>query len=131
MSMRIGIVGSGNLGRALGGRLARAGHELMFAGGVSSAEAASTFEGALNGTNGEAVRFAEVVVLAVPWASIGPALGEAGSFDDKVLWSCVNALKPDLSSGGWLRYLGGRRGRTYRAERSRRQRDSAFRRSDR
>jgi 8-hydroxy-5-deazaflavin:NADPH oxidoreductase len=95
--VRIGIVGSGNLGRALGGRLSVAGHELMFASDVSAAEAASQLEGAQSGTNEEAARFGDVVILSVAWAAVPSALEDAGSLDGKILWSCVNPLKPDLS----------------------------------
>jgi predicted dinucleotide-binding enzyme len=94
--MRIGIIGAGNLGRALGMRLGDAGHEVMFAGGVSAADAASEL-GTRSGSNRDAATFGGVVVLAVPFALVAAALTEAGPLNGKVLWSCVNALKPDLS----------------------------------
>ena len=68
----------------------------MFAGGESAQEAAAR-EGGLVGTNADAVDFAGVIILAVPFSAVGGALAEAGPFDDRVLWSCVNATKPDLS----------------------------------
>jgi predicted dinucleotide-binding enzyme len=68
----------------------------MFAGGESAQEAAAR-EGGLIGTNADAVDFAGVIILAVPFSAVGGALAEAGPFDDRVLWSCVNATKPDLS----------------------------------
>jgi predicted dinucleotide-binding enzyme len=43
------------------------------------------------------VAFGEVVVLAVPFTAVDSALAEAGPLGDRVLWSCVNALKPDFS----------------------------------
>lgn len=94
--MRIGTIGAGNLGRALGHRISAVGHELMFGGDVSAADAASEI-GARAGSNRETAQFAEVVVLAVPFTAIGEALPQAGPLDGKLLWSCVNALKPDLS----------------------------------
>jgi predicted dinucleotide-binding enzyme len=45
----------------------------------------------------EAVAFGEVVLLAVPWAAVGEALKAGGLFKSKVLFSCVNCLKPDFS----------------------------------
>ena len=50
--MNVGIIGAGRLGRALGARLADAGHELMYAGGASAAEAASA-GGARAGSNSD------------------------------------------------------------------------------
>jgi predicted dinucleotide-binding enzyme len=38
--MRIGIIGAGSLGSALGERLGRAGHEIMFGGADSALEVA-------------------------------------------------------------------------------------------
>jgi 8-hydroxy-5-deazaflavin:NADPH oxidoreductase len=94
--MKIGIIGAGRLGSALGARLADAGHELMYAGGASASEAASA-SGARAGSNSDTVAFGAVVVLAVPFAAAGAALAQAGALEGKVLWSCVNALKPDFS----------------------------------
>jgi len=94
--MRIGIIGAGSLGSALGERLSEAGHEITLGGG-ESALAVATRLGAGVGSNSEAAAFGAVVVLAVPFAAIGPALEESGPLEGKVLWSCVNALKPDFS----------------------------------
>jgi len=94
--MRIGIIGAGSLGRALGARLGARGHEIMYAGGESAGDAAGR-GGACLGTNADAAAFGDVVVLAVPFAAVDAALAEAGTLEDHVLWSCVNALKPDLS----------------------------------
>jgi 8-hydroxy-5-deazaflavin:NADPH oxidoreductase len=94
--VRIGIIGAGNLGAALGKRLVDAGHKVMFAEGATAAEAASTI-GAAAASNREAAAWADVVVLAVPFAAIEDALAAAGPLEGTVLWSCVNALKPDFS----------------------------------
>jgi 8-hydroxy-5-deazaflavin:NADPH oxidoreductase len=94
--MRIGIIGAGTLGSALGHRLGESGHEVLFAGGESAREAASRY-GAELGMNADAVAFGDVVVLAVPFTAVDCALEDAGPLRDRVLWSCVNALKPDLS----------------------------------
>src|SRR5947209_5131715 len=94
--MRVGIIGAGSLGSALGERLGAAGHEVMFGGAATALEAARR-TGARVGANREAASFAEVLALAVPYAAVDGALEEAGALEDKVLWSCVNALKRDLS----------------------------------
>ena len=93
--MRIGIIGAGSLGSALGGRLGGAGHEIMFGGDGAAFQVAGRL-GAAVGSNSQAAAFGDIVVLAVPFAAIGEALDEAAT-DGRVLWSCVNALKRDVS----------------------------------
>jgi predicted dinucleotide-binding enzyme len=94
--VQIGIIGAGSLGSAIGKRLGECGHAVMFGGG-ESAHAVARARGARVGSNADAATFGEVVVLAVPFTAVDYALDEAGSLRDRVLWSCVNALKPDLS----------------------------------
>jgi predicted dinucleotide-binding enzyme len=94
--MRIGIIGAGRLGTALAQSLLANGHDVMLGGGVSAEEAAGGL-GAAAGSNRDAVAFGEAVALAVPFAAIDSALEAAGPLDGVVLWSCVNALTPDLS----------------------------------
>jgi 8-hydroxy-5-deazaflavin:NADPH oxidoreductase len=94
--MRVGIIGAGSLGTALARRLLASGHEVLFGGGTSAQEAAARL-GVSAGSNADAAVFGEVIALAVPFAAIGSALEQAGSLQGRVLWSCVNALKPDLT----------------------------------
>jgi predicted dinucleotide-binding enzyme len=94
--VRIGIIGAGSLGTAVARRLATADHELVFGGGTSAQEAAARL-GLSAASNADAAAFGEVVVLAVPFAAISFALEQAGPLEGTVVWSCVNALRPDLS----------------------------------
>jgi predicted dinucleotide-binding enzyme len=94
--MRIAIIGAGALGTAIAGDLIGAGHEIVFGGGTSAHDAAARV-GAIAHSNADAAAFADVVALAVPFRAIDVALAQTGSLDGAVLWSCVNALKPDLS----------------------------------
>jgi len=89
--MRIGIIGAGRLGSALGARFLAHGHEVVFG---DRRTATARRAGAT--ANAEAAAFGDVLVLAVPFTSIGTALAEAGDLRGKVLWSCVNAVTPDL-----------------------------------
>ncbi len=94
--MNLGIIGAGSLGTALGKRLSEAGHSIMFGGGESAQEAGSRLSAAV-GSNAEAAAFGDVVILAVPFAAIDAALCAAGPLAGRILWSCVNALRPDLT----------------------------------
>jgi 8-hydroxy-5-deazaflavin:NADPH oxidoreductase len=94
--MRIAIIGAGALGTAIARGLIESGHEIVFGGGASAHEAAARL-GAAASSNAQAAAHADVVALAVPFSAIDAALAQTGSLDGAVLWSCVNALKPDLS----------------------------------
>ena len=94
--VRIGIIGAGRLGTALARRLATCNHEVLFGGGASAQEAAARLDVSA-ASNGDAAAFGEVVVLAVPFAAIRTAVEQAGALEGTVVWSCVNAVKPDLS----------------------------------
>ncbi|MBW4695800.1 MAG: NADPH-dependent F420 reductase [Lyngbya sp. HA4199-MV5] len=99
--MKIGIIGAGNMGSSLGKFWAQNGHKLMFSYSRDTAKlekiAQSIGENATVGTPAEAVQFGDVVLLSVPYGAIGDALKAAGSLDGKILFSCVNALLPDMS----------------------------------
>jgi predicted dinucleotide-binding enzyme len=94
--MNLGIIGAGSLGTALGERFGEVGHSVMFGGGASAQDAAQRHHARV-GSNAETVAFGDVVILAVPFAAIDAALADAGPLRGRVLWSCVNALKPDYT----------------------------------
>lgn len=96
VSMNLGIIGAGSLGTALGERFGEVGHAIMFGGGASAKDAAVRLRARV-GSNAEAAAFGDVVILAVPFAAIDAALADAGLLRGRVLWSCVNALKPDYT----------------------------------
>lgn len=99
--MKIGIIGAGNMGSSLGKFWAQNGHQLMFSYSRDAAKLQKIAEAigsnATVGTPAEAVQFADVVLLSVPYGAIEDALQAAGSLDSKILFSCVNALLPDMS----------------------------------
>ncbi len=80
--MKIGIVGSGNVGGALGGVWAKAGHDVMFSSRNlehDKALAARLGANARAGTPREAAAFGEVVMVSVPYRAlpeVGKELGE-------------------------------------------------------
>lgn len=77
--MKIGIIGSGNVGSNLGRVWANAGHEVMFSSrnlDHDKALAAEIGNKARAGTPREAATFGEVIVLAVPYGAL-PDLGKS------------------------------------------------------
>lgn len=99
--MNIGIIGSGNVGKALGQIWLKHGHKVLFSFSRDPKKleqfAGALGSGASVGTPAEAARFGEVVVLATPWPVAQEALRAAGSLGGKVLIDCTNPLKADLS----------------------------------
>lgn len=99
--MKIGIIGAGNLAIALGKLWARHGHELYFSYSRDAEKLKRTAQSvhlqAKVGMPQEAAAFADVIVLAVPYGVVADALKAAGPLSGKILFSCVNALKPDYS----------------------------------
>jgi 8-hydroxy-5-deazaflavin:NADPH oxidoreductase len=94
--VRIGIIGAGRLGTAVARRLLATGHEIVLGGGAGAHEVAAEV-GVPAVSNRDAATFADVAVLAVPFTAIRSALEQADPPENIVIWSCVNALKPDLS----------------------------------
>lgn len=101
--MRIGVLGSGDVGRVLGAGLAGLGHDVKLGSrdpGQEKLQAWSKETGpkASTGTFAEAAEFGEIVILATLWTGTKSALDLAGvkNLDDKVLIDATNPL--DFSS---------------------------------
>jgi 8-hydroxy-5-deazaflavin:NADPH oxidoreductase len=110
--MRIAVIGTGNVGGALGTGWARAGHEVVFGTREPKVEEVSQLlsrsPGKMSGASVEvAVARAEVVALAIPWAAVPEVLGKIGpALAGKVLIDCTNpstsfpAVDHSSGSGG-------------------------------
>jgi 8-hydroxy-5-deazaflavin:NADPH oxidoreductase len=100
-TMKIGLIGAGNVATALGKFWAKQGHALFFSYSRDSEKlqktALSISPTAQFGTPAQAVAFADVVVLAVPYTAVPDAIQAAGGLEGKLLFTCVNALKADYS----------------------------------
>lgn len=99
--MRIGILGAGNVGGALGRVWTGQGHEVMFGVPEARSERTQKTIAALGnagraGTNAEAGAFGEVLVLTVPWPAARQAIESSGNLAGKVLIDCTNPLAADL-----------------------------------
>lgn len=98
--MKIAVIGSGNIGKALGGSLVRAGYEVTLAS--RSAEHARTTAAGIGAQATDsiidAVSAAEVIVLAVPAGhAVDVAREIAPATAGKVVIDVTNPLKSDLS----------------------------------
>jgi predicted dinucleotide-binding enzyme len=96
--MRIGIIGSGNVGSALGKIWGKNGHEIRFSSRNPEklrALAESIGKNASYSLPVEAAKFGEVIALAVPWGQAENAIKSAGSLEGKILIDCTNPLKAD------------------------------------
>jgi predicted dinucleotide-binding enzyme len=96
--MDIAIIGTGNVGKALGGSLVRAGHNVTFA--ASSPEHASAAADGLGArsaaSNSEAVDGADLVILAVPTTAIGAVVKDiSASAAGKIVIDVSNRPTPD------------------------------------
>lgn len=96
--MNIAIIGGGNVGGALGGSWARAGHRVFYGlrdpdGEKARAVVAASGTGASAQGVAEAARAADVVVLATPWNATLEAVGAAGDLRGKIVIDCTNPLK--------------------------------------
>lgn len=99
--MRIGILGIGNVGSALGKRWLEDGHEVVFGVRDPKAEKVQTLLESLGqGARAESVKdaaaWAGIVVLAVPWTSAHDAIRAAGSMEGKILVDCTNPIADGL-----------------------------------
>jgi 8-hydroxy-5-deazaflavin:NADPH oxidoreductase len=99
--MKIGIIGAGNMGSTLGKIWASQGHEVMLSYSRDrtklDALAQSIGVNARARTPAEAVQFADVILLVVPWGAVQDAIASAGSMAKKTIISCVNPIKADFS----------------------------------
>src|SRR5690349_12063032 len=99
--MRIGIVGSGNIGGTLGARWARNGHAVVFSSrDPGSREMKQLIEKAGPTARAasvpEAAQASDVVLLATPWPAARDALAAAGDLSGKILIDATNPLLPRL-----------------------------------
>jgi predicted dinucleotide-binding enzyme len=94
-TMKIAVLGSGNVGAALGEALVRAGHQLVFGVRGGSREKSPVPGSTRNDVQG-AVQASDVVLLAVPWGAVPDVLGQVKDWSRKVLVDCTNPLGAGL-----------------------------------
>lgn len=96
--MKIGIIGSGNMGRSLGILWAEQGHEVFFgARNAQKGKAVADVAGqnTQGGTNDEAAAFAEVLLYTARGVNPAEVLTEIKVLDGKILIDCNNFEIPE------------------------------------
>jgi hypothetical protein len=109
--MKIGIIGSGDVGSAIGAVWVKAGHEVMFSSRHIEHDrslAARLGAGARAGTPREAAAFGDVVMVSVPYGAlpdVGKDLGDL--IEDKVVIDTCNPFPSrDGEIADWAREKG-------------------------
>jgi 8-hydroxy-5-deazaflavin:NADPH oxidoreductase len=99
--MRIWVMGSNPVARALGRSWAQAGHQVLFTFSFDGTErdALATETGGRYATLAEGAA-AEVVLLATPWSAVAKVLRTAGSLASKVVLDATNPHEPMLGASG-------------------------------
>jgi 8-hydroxy-5-deazaflavin:NADPH oxidoreductase len=104
--MRIAIIGAGNVGGALAAAAVRAEHDVVISASSSDSagKAASSTGATAASSNGEAVRDADIVVLAVPHGAVAGIVAELGdALEGTVVVDSTNPLNAtytDLTTTG-------------------------------
>lgn len=91
---RIGVIGSGKIGGTIGGLWVKAGHPVMFSS--RHPETLKPLTDSLGplaqaGTVAQAVAFAEVLLLAVPYGAV-PEVGQQNEWRGKIVLDATNAI---------------------------------------
>jgi 8-hydroxy-5-deazaflavin:NADPH oxidoreductase len=89
--MQLGIIGAGNVGKALAAGWLSAGHSVTF--GIRDPAAATGGLGAAYASVADAASRADVLVLATPWPAVADALAAAGDLAGKMVIDCTNPLR--------------------------------------
>jgi predicted dinucleotide-binding enzyme len=102
--MRVAVIGKGNVGSAIGPKIAAAGHQAVYGVRDPSDPKYSDSQAASLTSVADAAASAEIVILAVHWGSVDDVLAECGDLAGKILVDCTNpydfqnSLKPLVAS---------------------------------
>ena len=95
--MKVAIIGSGNVGKALATSAIRGGQEVMLTASSadSAASAAQATGGKAGSSNAEVVAWADIVILAIPAASASTVVGELdAALEGKTVVDVTNRVNP-------------------------------------
>lgn len=89
--MKIGIIGSGNIGGTLGRHWAEVGHQVMFSSRhPETLQPMADAVDAQVGTVEEAAKFGDVILLAIPFGKVPNVAQQIGLLDGKILIDAGN-----------------------------------------
>ncbi len=99
--MKIGIIGSGNMGAALGAIWARSGHTVRFAFSRTPEKltrlASEAGHGATAATVADAVRASDVLFISVWPGELPGVFAAPADWAGKIIISCSSGLRPDFA----------------------------------
>ncbi|MBD2071692.1 NADPH-dependent F420 reductase [Leptolyngbya sp. FACHB-671] len=99
--MKIGIIGAGSMGSALGTIWAKQGHQVTFSYSRDPAKlqsiATAAGETAQVGTPEQAVQLSDVILIALQPFVLEEVLSTVGSLENKIVLTCMSGLKPDFT----------------------------------
>ena len=98
--MKIGIMGTGNMGSALGVAWCAQGYDIMFGSRdpeKARALAEKVHECSRGGSIAETAAFGDVVVLAVPWTAAQVTIHAAADLSGKILIDITNPIRPQMA----------------------------------
>jgi predicted dinucleotide-binding enzyme len=103
----IAVIGTGDVGSALGPRFASLGHEIVYGSRTPDSDhvralVAKTGDGASATTQVEAARQADIVLLALPWTVAEAVVIGLGDLTGKILIDPINPRTVD--DEGWVDY---------------------------
>lgn len=103
--MKIGILGAGNVGGALGRGWAKAGHQVMFSSRTPDSDKmqsllAQAGNKAQAGTIAETLAFGDVIVIAIPWGgALESVLADISDWSGKIVMDTTNRFESSASAG--------------------------------
>lgn len=91
----VALIGTGNVGAALGQRLAQNGHRIVYGSRDPAAPdvrtlVATTGHGALAVSPADAAARSDIIVLAVPWSAVEEVVRGLGALDGKIIVDPTN-----------------------------------------
>lgn len=96
MGYKIGIIGSGNIGRGLALHLSKTHYEVLLAntrGPESLKELVSSIGGSLKaGELKETIRQSDIIFIAAPWTSLETLAKEFADYDGKIIVDATNNI---------------------------------------
>lgn len=100
--MKIAVIGTGYVGRALGAGWSRCGHDVVFGSRTPQGEKATSLLQELGGgvavtTPAEAAATSDVVVLAIPWNQAESIVETLGDLAGKTIVDCINPLNESFT----------------------------------